>query len=539
MERALSDEQVLARDRVRNLAGKPFRAACYAPFTSMYFDVHGNVIACCQNTTHVLGNVHEDSLIDIWRGPQAEELRTALRADDLSRGCEFCRWQTDDGNFDALFSNTFDTLPVDDTPQFWPAQLELALSNTCNLECVMCHGEFSSMIRAHREKLPPLPAQYGDRFFAELRPFLRHAQQVRFFGGEPFLARESFRIWDLMIKGGVTAESNVTTNGTQWNDRIERVLHELPFALGISMDGLTRETVEAVRVNASYDALMANFGRFHAYSNDRGKPLGLTYCVMVPNWHEFGDFLRFADEHGCPVYTNTVVFPAHLSLYRLPAREFTEILEALDLRDAELTKVLDLNLGVWQAELTRLRNWATRLDRRTSDLDADSVAVYFELSSGVASPLGARFLEFVGSHGVEPFDLAAAMDRLRSDHWLEEPTMLTVDAADVVVRAHDGFLGLEPGECEGRHFREILSQLEQRHGTNPQITDEHVNRQCADTTVRYSGMGSGDTHVRSVRFPTVDESGNIVGSTTVAVPITPSDPPARTQRVTLRRPSAR
>ena len=48
------------------------------------------------------------------------------------------------------------------TPQ-WPERLELALSNACNLQCVMCNGELSSSIRIHREHRTALPTVAGER----------------------------------------------------------------------------------------------------------------------------------------------------------------------------------------------------------------------------------------------------------------------------------------------------------------------------------------------------------------------------------------
>ena len=82
-----------AYDRQRDLRGHHVRSACYAPLASMYFDAFGNVTACCQNTGHVLGNVSDGSIDEIWRGEPARRLRAAVRAYDLSAGCDFCRSQ--------------------------------------------------------------------------------------------------------------------------------------------------------------------------------------------------------------------------------------------------------------------------------------------------------------------------------------------------------------------------------------------------------------------------------------------------------------
>ena len=531
--------QIRVYDSERELADKPFSAACYAPFASMYFNVHGDVIACCQNTRHVLGNIADESLVEIWRGEPARVLREALRAYDLSRGCEFCQWQVDDGNLAGMFATSFDELFVDPASDGWPSQLEFAMSNACNLECVMCHGEFSSSIRAHREHMPPLPSRYGDPFFEQIGPFLAHARGARFFGGEPFLARENFRLWDLMVTEGHEVECRVTTNGTQWSDRIAALLDALPFTIGISMDGLTPETVEAVRLRARHDEIMANFRRFHGYSQARGRPLSLTYCLMVPNWHEFGDFLRFADEWDCPVFVNTVIYPENLSLYRLPSAALDVVLDALSREGESLHGRLVRNSAVWETELTRLRNWRGRLDARAAG--SGGRHLYFEgavegaphgpesvtLRPGgieppdgdaqdaeAANPLPSRFDP---SHGVL-LDPEAAIALLADEQWLDPPSVLRLDADGCVVAAEAGvtFLGIALGGFTGRPFGDLLQALEAQFGSAHRVVWEQVDDWGVQRSVLFEPDDGSVTEFRVVVIPNRDRSGTVDGSTTFA-----------------------
>jgi len=149
----------------------------------MYLDQHGSVRACCQNVDHALGNVTEQRLRDIWDGEQTRVLRQAMVDHDLSRGCGFCRWQESEGNDGLVFARTFDHLEVDTAAPVWPRQLELSMSNACNLQCEMCNGDWSSSIRTHREGRLPLPQVYDDAFFDDLRPFLEHIEVVKILGG--------------------------------------------------------------------------------------------------------------------------------------------------------------------------------------------------------------------------------------------------------------------------------------------------------------------------------------------------------------------
>jgi sulfatase maturation enzyme AslB (radical SAM superfamily) len=56
-----------------------------------------------------------------------------------------------------------------------------------------------------------------------------------------------------MIAEGLATPCHITTNGTQYNSSIERIMDALPMSFAVSLDGATKETVESIRVNANYE----------------------------------------------------------------------------------------------------------------------------------------------------------------------------------------------------------------------------------------------------------------------------------------------
>ena len=345
-----------AYDGNRNFSNKTFRSGCYAPFTSLYFNSYGEVLACCKNDTFVLGNIAHQRLNEIWNGDKLKLLRQALANYQFEKGCKVCEWEIMGGNYQGSFPSLFEVFPVQTIDPEWPAQIEFAGSNSCNFECIMCSGELSSSIRSNREGLPPMPKVYSEQFFEDLRKFLPHLLQAKFLGGEPFFTQECFRIWDMMIEDGLTVPCHVTTNGSQFNAKVERVLEALPISLSISVDGVTKETVERIRVNSHYETLIDNLHRFREYAKGRGTYFGLTYCLMQQNWHEFGDFLLFAEGLGCEVFVNTVIHPIHCSLYSLPPpQELSQIVDALEKQSNLIENSLRLNRHVWEENILKLR----------------------------------------------------------------------------------------------------------------------------------------------------------------------------------------
>jgi hypothetical protein len=121
------------------------------------------------------------------------------------------------------------------------------------------------------------------------------------------------------------------------------------------VDAATKPTFESIRVNASYEEVMANARRFHDYARAKGTSFTFSYCLMRQNWHEFGDFCLMADSWDSPVWLNTVVQPPQFGIYTLPADELRRILVALEAQAPRMASSLKRNRPVWFGELERIR----------------------------------------------------------------------------------------------------------------------------------------------------------------------------------------
>ncbi len=379
-----SRRQVRAAVRARRLASTPASkfddgrdlarqwqwSACYAPLTSMYLDQFGIARACCQNTDHPLGDIGTSTLREIWDSAATTQLRQALAGGNLDQGCDFCAWQVSEDGASSPFSRLYDTYPVGyrRRPR-WPKQLEFSVTNTCNLQCVMCNGDWSSTIRSRREGRPPLPSAYPERFFEELVDFIPHLREAKFTGGEPFLGSEPLRIMDLLAEhGSANLIGNVVTNATTYTDRVDRFLHSVKPWVTVSLDGGTPEVYERIRVGASFSKVLANIDRFAAVVRRRGAGMNLSHCLMVDNWQTFPQFLQLAESRGLDVFVNTVRFPAQHSLFHLPAADLAEVVSHLSARSGEVAATVSGNrLSVWHDQLDALArrasepNWPSAL----------------------------------------------------------------------------------------------------------------------------------------------------------------------------------
>lgn len=474
------------------------RTACNAPFVSMFFDTLGQVRACCANHTFALGHLSGQRLPDIWHGPAAQKLRQALTRDDYSFGCEFCKWAVGDGTPQMAHARKYDAMPRSDSGPLWPSNLEFNLSNTCNLECPMCNGELSSAFRARRDRLPPLPKPYDDQFFADLRPFLPHVKTAQFLGGEPFLVREHYRVWDMLIEDRLTPVCGVTTNGTQFNDQVQRILDRLPISISVSLDGVRPETVAALRKNATLEQIMANVAKFHAYVQQKRTSLSFNFSLMQQNWREFGEFLQMAESWQALVYVCTVVDPSSFSLYRLPAPELRTVVETLDAQNAAVRPHLKINRSIWDETRTRLRQRLENAVEGRLDFLPSGLCDYFTDSADTADESNEN----------------RARDELAAWSYSGAVSGLYCDLTDSVVGLGSGetqFLGIEDHYCLGRNANSLFAFARIRLGPLVNILKWDIAPGRLDRVVSFTTPNGVVTNVRLIILPR-REGGKLVGA---------------------------
>ena len=122
---------------------------CNAPFASMRFTISGNIQVCCYNHLLLLGKYPDDKLIDAWNGENSKLLKNSILNNDLRLGCGYCSEIIKSKNYKSVGANNYDYLKKSNNS--WPTMLDFELGNNCNLECVMCNGENSALIRQNRE----------------------------------------------------------------------------------------------------------------------------------------------------------------------------------------------------------------------------------------------------------------------------------------------------------------------------------------------------------------------------------------------------
>jgi len=391
------------------------------------------------------------SLREIWHGVRRDLLEDAVRSADTSLGCWECGQAAAEGHRESSLAAVFDRFTGGHLE--YPAVLDLALSNRCNLACVMCNGGLSSTIRARREGRPPLPSAYDDRFFDELEEFLPHVRRFQFKGGEPFLASENRRIWTRLIDLDLTPEICVTTNGTMWSDEVADVVERLRMDVIVSVDAVEPDRLRSIRTGIDPARFWRNVDRFAEVTARTGAHLEIAVCLMAGNWDQLRGLLEAADRRECGLSVIWVDGPARFGLLGLPSAELGRVAEALDAQDSASVPLRPDLERIWEDVRRRVRSAAVAesAGSRLDHLHGTGVAVTLGTRPAADPVLAVRrqLLEECGTDEVarlridhEVFTAVETPDWSRDldlDDWVgrgfEETMVLLGQGARSVVRA--------------------------------------------------------------------------------------------------------
>ncbi len=369
----LSKEMVAAYNAARSKPNSTH--ICHAPFSNMYFNVHGDC-APCWLTFLEPDNYPAKSIREIWFGEKYQTLRNHLMKYDLTHKCNVCLKNLQGGNRTSVLARAYDINPPGD----YPSMMELELSNTCNLECVMCIGELSSSIRKNRERLPAMKNAYDDNFVEQLEEFIPHLKELRFNGGEPFLINSVFKIFEKVEKLNPKLKIVIATNGTVMNYKVKEWLSKLNIHINFSLDSLTPDIYETIRVNAHFDRVMENFLFYRQYTKENNRTMCLMVNPMRNNWHEMPEFIRFVNKHNINLWFNTIHRPAEWAIWSLTHTELKKVYETLReikfSKDETANSLATYNLGIYNNLVNvQIKNWLREAEERESQQVSEPEAI--------------------------------------------------------------------------------------------------------------------------------------------------------------------
>jgi MoaA/NifB/PqqE/SkfB family radical SAM enzyme len=170
--------------------------------------------------------------------------------------------------------------------------LEIDVSNKCNIRCRMCYFSFDEAFYAKPTFLTP------SKFALLADAILPHAKTVMLSLGSEPLTSPHFRAILKLAAQHAVPELGFYTNGLLLDDKvIDSVIEHGVTLVAVSVDGATKQTYEAIRRGADFDTLLRNVRRLvrRRAASGRSHPrVRFGVVLMRQNIEELPDLVTLA-----------------------------------------------------------------------------------------------------------------------------------------------------------------------------------------------------------------------------------------------------
>ena len=347
---------------------------CIQPWIHLASYNDGSVPLCCVAQPEQGLNLNYQTPIQIWNSDQFKSARLDFLAGKKLRQCSSC-WKEEASGIKShrqienymwerklgldTLENLVDSTHSDGRVDHTPLTLDLRLSNTCNLQCVMCRPRDSSKWLADSKKLANILVDsrakndweykassindtdmfdWFERLETQdsLAEFLDDIRHIIFGGGEPLLIKEHDRFIRRLVENGNSQniELRYHTNGTQLSEEIiELWSHFKRVELLISIDDWGVRN-EYVRYPARWDVIKRNLDRLDTTPDNIDiSILTSVHAMNVYHLPEFAlevlnsSWTKICSRSKRMISVGTVHWPQYMSTRVLPTRVKEKISE--------------------------------------------------------------------------------------------------------------------------------------------------------------------------------------------------------------------
>lgn len=246
---------------------------CPLPFSHLEVQPTGDVFVCCHSlNSQKLGNLHEESLEEIWHGENVKKYQVAFMQGEGFKlpHCSSCLKCEQEG---AISGRQRELLRwKDKLSNLKNELLSLAIrfSNLCNLKCRSCKPSTSTAWFTDAKKLDPnfkpikvISAPKSNPISKQIKPFLdKGLEKIYFAGGEALLEEDHYKTLESVIESDSKVEISYDTNfsilGTGkysalnfWNDLAQ-------LLISASIDGSFKKC-EFLRKGLSWQTFVDNW----------------------------------------------------------------------------------------------------------------------------------------------------------------------------------------------------------------------------------------------------------------------------------------
>lgn len=184
--------------------------------------------------------------------------------------------------------------------------LYMDLNNKCNLKCMMCH--FSTDL--DNEPAVIMSLDLFEKIAGEVFPKTRRLHLSC--SAEPLIIPDFFKYLGIVNRYSIP-HTKIATNGLLLDEKMILAIIEADITqIGVSIDGVTKETYERVRRGSNFEKVMKNIYLLQSLKEKLGKNkplLTFNFTLMRSNIHELVKFIKLAKELGVDFIQVTHLIP--------------------------------------------------------------------------------------------------------------------------------------------------------------------------------------------------------------------------------------
>lgn len=350
---------------------------CIKPWTHACVRTNGDITLCCRSTDIENFNLKTSSFSDWWSSEFLANIRSQMLAGEQPEPCQLCYAHEKQGAESLrqksnreykIFEQYADrTLAYLGYPAQSPVDVELQLTNLCNLKCLMCHEDESSSLYAENKKLNIHIINNDDYKVTltevdHIKSWLKTSpKKITFRGGEPLMSAEIKQIlqWgvanSLLDQTEVCITTNVTKLDAEWIEILKSVTN---LKIMLSLDSIGPLS-EYIRFGSCWSTIENNITKLKQITNN----IIVHAVIQNLNILYVDELISWCYNNNLSLDTEILLGPDIYKFNNLPQPLLDQALNKLNAVEAKnLVDVLQENT----ADLSKWTEFKTEIELRDS-----------------------------------------------------------------------------------------------------------------------------------------------------------------------------
>jgi MoaA/NifB/PqqE/SkfB family radical SAM enzyme len=306
---------------------------CIKPWTHGCIKTNGDILLCCKSFEQTTYNLKTHTIQEWWNSDFVTNVRKQFLSNqqpDVCRGC----FEQEEAGIDSLrnisnreykiFEQYADkTIAHLELPKNAPIEVELQLTNLCNLKCLTCIESDSSSILSENKKLKISTSNQKDYSITadeikQLKEYL-HTQPrlIILRGGEPMIVPEIKELLQYAADNNLTDKTiiNFVTNGTRFDQQWFNILSKFKqVRIQLSVDGIDK-VGEYIRYGSNWELIQKNAKWMSTIPEVN---LFIHATLSNLNILSIGNLVNWCNENNYYFQYDTVIKPDQFTPSNLP-----------------------------------------------------------------------------------------------------------------------------------------------------------------------------------------------------------------------------